>query len=83
VLAYRAWWCSPSPSTRRGCTPPTARARHVGEVFEIFKATVTATLILVAVTYFTRDRYSRLTLGIFVGYSFVGVSAAGWSFAPP
>jgi Undecaprenyl-phosphate glucose phosphotransferase len=48
---------------------------HIGEVFEIFKATITATLILVAVTYFTSERYSRLTLGIFVGYAFVAVSA--------
>jgi len=53
---------------------------HVGEVFEIFKATITATLILVAVTYFTRDRYSRLTLSIFVGYGFVGVSAVRLTF---
>ena len=53
---------------------------HVGEVFEIFKATITATLILVAVTYFTRDRYSRLTLAIFVGYAFVGVSAVRITF---
>ncbi|HVE85792.1 MAG TPA: undecaprenyl-phosphate glucose phosphotransferase [Myxococcales bacterium] len=55
----------------------TNRARtHVGEVFEIFKATITGTLILVAVTYFTRDRYSRFTLGIFVGYAFVAVSSS-------
>ncbi len=54
----------------------TNRARtHLGEVFEIFKAVITASLILVAVTYFFRDeRYSRLTLGFFVGYSFVLVS---------
>jgi Undecaprenyl-phosphate glucose phosphotransferase len=53
---------------------------HVGEVFEIFKATITATLILVAVTYFTRERYSRLTLGIFVGYAFLGVSGVRLTF---
>jgi Undecaprenyl-phosphate glucose phosphotransferase len=53
----------------------TNRARtHIGEVFEIFKAAVTATLILVALTYFTRERYSRLTLGIFVVYAFVLVA---------
>ena len=28
----------------------------------------------VAVTYFTRERYSRLTFALFVGYAFVGVS---------
>jgi Undecaprenyl-phosphate glucose phosphotransferase len=55
----------------------TNRSRsHIGEVFEIFKATVTATLILVALTYFTRERYSRLTLGIFVLYAFVLISSA-------
>src|SRR5215471_17634469 len=42
---------------------------HIGEVFEIFKATVFSALILVALTYFTRERYSRLTLGIFLLYS--------------
>ena len=53
----------------------TSRVRtHVGEVFELFKATVTATLILVAITYFTRDRYSRATLALFVVYAFVLVS---------
>jgi Undecaprenyl-phosphate glucose phosphotransferase len=54
----------------------TNRARtNIGEVFELFKATITATLILVALTYFTRERYSRLTLGIFLVYAFVMVSA--------
>lgn len=54
----------------------TNRSRtDMGEVFEIFKATVTASLILVAMTYFTRERYSRFTLVLFVAYSFVGVSA--------
>jgi Undecaprenyl-phosphate glucose phosphotransferase len=54
----------------------TNRSRtHLGEAFEVFKATVTATLILVAVMYFTRERYSRLTLAFFVGYGFVLVVA--------
>ena len=48
---------------------------HVGEVFEIFKATILASLILVAATYFTRERYSRLTLVLFSGYAFVLVAA--------
>jgi len=53
----------------------TNRARtHLGELFAILRATVTATLILVAITYFTRERYSRLTLGLFVVYAFVLVS---------
>ncbi len=59
----------------------TNRARtHIGEIFELFKATITATLILVALTYFTRERYSRLTLGIFVGYAFVAISAHRLAF---
>jgi Undecaprenyl-phosphate glucose phosphotransferase len=47
---------------------------NIGEVFEVFKATVMAALILVALTYFTRERYSRLTFAIFVAYAFIGVS---------
>jgi Undecaprenyl-phosphate glucose phosphotransferase len=39
---------------------------HLGEVFELFKATITGGLVLVALTYFTRERYSRLTLACFV-----------------
>lgn len=53
----------------------TNRARtHLGEIFEIFKATLMAALILIALTYFTRERYSRLTLGIFISYAFVLLS---------
>ncbi len=48
---------------------------HVGEVFEIFKATVLATLVLVAVSYFVRERYSRLTILVFASYAFLGVTA--------
>ena len=53
----------------------TNRSRtHIGELFAVFKASITATLILVALTYFTRERYSRLTLGLFLGYALVLVS---------
>ncbi len=59
----------------------TNRARtHVAEVFEIFKAMVTGTLILVAFTYFLRERYSRLTLLLFLGYAFALVSATRLAF---
>ena len=59
----------------------TNRSRtHIGEVFEIFKATIIATLIIVALTYFTRERYSRLTLGFFALYAFVLVSATRLAF---
>jgi Undecaprenyl-phosphate glucose phosphotransferase len=59
----------------------TNRARsHIGEVFEIFKATIFATLLLVAIRYFTSERYSRMTIGIFMAYAFVGVSAVRLMF---
>src|SRR4029453_4119894 len=53
---------------------------HLEEVFELFKATITASLVLVALTYFTRERYSRLTLALFAGYSFVLVAATRLGF---
>jgi Undecaprenyl-phosphate glucose phosphotransferase len=59
----------------------TNRSRsHLGEVFEIFKCVVTGTLVLVAVTYFTSDRYSRLTMALFVGYALVGVCVTRLGF---
>ncbi len=59
----------------------TNRSRsHISEVFEIFKAMVFGTLVLVALTYFVRERYSRATIGIFVLYAFVGVSAVRVAF---
>ncbi|MCI0574162.1 MAG: undecaprenyl-phosphate glucose phosphotransferase [Myxococcaceae bacterium] len=48
---------------------------HIAEAFEVFKAVITGTLILVAVTYFLRERYSRLTLGIFAVYAFLLVAS--------
>jgi Undecaprenyl-phosphate glucose phosphotransferase len=53
---------------------------HLEEVFELFKATITASLVLVALTYFGRERYSRLTLALFAGYSFVLVAATRVTF---
>ena len=59
----------------------TNRSRtHMGEVFEVFKATVFATLILVGMTYFTRERYSRMTIAIFVVYAFVAVTLVRLGF---
>ncbi len=53
----------------------TNRARtHVGEVFEVFKSTVLATVILVALNFFIRERYSRATILLFTVFAFVGVS---------
>lgn len=54
----------------------TNRARsHVSEIFEVFKSTILATTLLVALTFFFYDRYSRATIGLFTVYAFVGVSA--------
>ena len=53
---------------------------HLEEVFELFKATITASLVLVALTYFGRERYSRLTLALFAGYSFVLVATTRVAF---
>lgn len=59
----------------------TNRARtHIAEVFEVFKAMGLATLLLVGVTYFTRERYSRATILMFVGYAFVGVTSVRLAF---
>lgn len=53
---------------------------HIQEVFEIFKAIAFSTLLLVAISYFIRDRYSRLTVIIFAGYAFVSVSMVRLAF---
>jgi len=53
---------------------------HLEEVFELFKATITGSLVLVALTYFGRERYSRLTLLFFAGYSFVLVATTRVAF---
>ena len=53
---------------------------HISEVFELFKATVLATVILVALTYFVRERYSRATILLFTGYAFVCVSLVRVAF---
>jgi Undecaprenyl-phosphate glucose phosphotransferase len=59
----------------------TNRARtDLEEVFEVFKAGGTATLVLVALTYFLRERYSRATLGLFLAYALVLVSATRLTF---
>ncbi|HZX40515.1 MAG TPA: undecaprenyl-phosphate glucose phosphotransferase, partial [Myxococcaceae bacterium] len=53
---------------------------HLEEVFELFKATITGSLVLVALTYFGRERYSRLTLLFFAGYSFLLVATTRVGF---
>jgi Undecaprenyl-phosphate glucose phosphotransferase len=53
---------------------------HISEVFELFKATVLGTLVLVGVSYFIRERYSRGTILLFSGYAFVGLSVVRLAF---
>ena len=60
-------------TTNRGRT-------HISEVFEVFKATALSTLVLVGVSYFIRERYSRLTVVIFAGYALVAVSSVRLAF---
>ena len=59
----------------------TNRSRsHIEEVFELFKATLLSTLVLVGVSYFIRERYSRLTIALFATFAFVGLSAVRLAF---
>src|SRR3954462_4499280 len=60
-----------------GLYRPQRQKTPFDEVFGVFKATLVAGLLLVALTYFIRDaRYSRGTLALFTGLSFLGVSLA-------
>jgi Undecaprenyl-phosphate glucose phosphotransferase len=49
-------------------------------VFEVFKATALSTLVLVGVSYFVRERYSRLTIALFAGTAFLSLSAVRLGF---
>lgn len=60
-------------TTNRGRT-------HISEVFEVFKANALATLVLVGVSYFIRERFSRLTIILFAGYAFLAVSSVRLAF---
>src|SRR4051794_31156974 len=58
-----------------GLYRPQRQKTPLDEVFGVFKATLVAGLLLVAITYFMREaRYSRGTLVLFAGLSFVGIS---------
>jgi Undecaprenyl-phosphate glucose phosphotransferase len=64
-----------------GLYRPQRQKSALDEVFEVFKATVLAGLLLVAITYFAReDRYSRGALLIFTALAFVGVGAMRFLF---
>ena len=64
-----------------GLYRPQRHRSALDEVFGVFKATVLAGLLLVAITYFARDdRYSRGALIIFTALAFVGVGAMRFLF---
>src|SRR5437879_10974850 len=64
-----------------GLYRPHRQKSALDEVFGVFKATVLAGLLLVAITYFAReDRYSRGALLIFTALAFVGVGAMRFRF---
>ena len=64
-----------------GLYRPQRQKSVLDELFGVFKGTLIASLLLVAVTYFWRDsRYSRAALLIFSGLSFVGVAVVRFIF---
>jgi Undecaprenyl-phosphate glucose phosphotransferase len=64
-----------------GLYRPQRQKSVLDEIFGVFKGTLYAALMLVAVTYFWRDnRYSRAALLIFTGLSFVGVAVVRFVF---
>src|SRR6184192_2309642 len=73
VLALIIW---PLSLRAMGLYRPQRQKTPLDEVFGVFKATLVAGLLLVAFTYFLRDRYSRGVLLLFSALSFLGVSLA-------
>jgi len=55
----------------RGMYTPRAERPAFEEFTEVLKAGLLAFLVLVALSYFTRERYSRLMLGFFGAFAFV------------
>jgi exopolysaccharide biosynthesis polyprenyl glycosylphosphotransferase len=74
ALALLIW---PASLRAMGLYRPQRQKTPLDEVFGVFKATLIAGLLLVAVTYFIREsRYSRGTLALFTALSFLGISLA-------
>jgi Undecaprenyl-phosphate glucose phosphotransferase len=72
ALALVVW---PLSLRAMGLYRPQRQKTPLDEVFGVFKATLLAGLLLVALTYFIREaRYSRGTLAIFTAFSFFGIS---------
>ena len=78
VVACVLW---PLSLRAAGLYRPQRQKTALDEIFSVFKATLIAGLLLVAVTYFFREnRYSRAALLIFTGLSFVGVALVRFLF---
>src|SRR2546423_4994554 len=74
VLALIIW---PLSLRAMGLYRPQRQKTPLDEVFGVFKATLVAGLLLVALTYFIREsRYSRGTLALFTVLIFLGVALA-------
>ena len=74
LLALIIW---PLSLRAMGLYRPQRQKTPLDEVFGVFKATVAAGLLLVAITYFVREyRYSRGMLALFTALSFFGISLA-------
>ena len=72
ALALIVW---PLSLRAMGLYRPQRQKTPLDEVFGVFKATLVAGLLLVALTYFIREsRYSRGTLALFTALSFAGIS---------
>ena len=72
LLALIIW---PLSLRAMGLYRPQRQKTPLDEVFGVFKATLAAGLLLVALTYFVREaRYSRGTLAMFTALSFFGIS---------
>ena len=72
ALALVIW---PLSLRAMGLYRPQRQKTPLDEVFGVFKGTLAAGLLLVALTYFLREsRYSRGTLALFTALSFVGIS---------
>jgi Undecaprenyl-phosphate glucose phosphotransferase len=78
VVALVLW---PFAFRAMGLYRPQRQRAPIDEVFGVFKATLVAGLLLVALTYFVRqERYSRGMLALFTALSFFGVGIVRFVF---
>jgi Undecaprenyl-phosphate glucose phosphotransferase len=77
IIASLALVIWPLSLRAMGLYRPQRQKTPLDEAFGVFKATLVAGLLLVALTYFIREsRYSRGTLALFTALSFIGISMA-------